>query len=93
MPIPFDAHRIIRFDNVDTVGLLGKLDKQLALAASECFGTPKFVVLAGFQKVNKSNRYGRAPLSPSDCQERVGMLRARIEALEAEERQLAQEPV
>lgn len=32
-------------------------------------------------------------LSPSDCQERVGMLRARIEALEAEERQLAQEPV
>jgi site-specific DNA recombinase len=32
-------------------------------------------------------------LSPSDCQERIGMLKARIESLEAEERQLAQEPV
>jgi uncharacterized small protein (DUF1192 family) len=30
-------------------------------------------------------------LSPSDCQERIGMLRERIEALEAEERQLSQE--
>ena len=30
-------------------------------------------------------------LSPSDCQERIGMLKTRIEALEAEERQLAQE--
>jgi site-specific DNA recombinase len=29
-------------------------------------------------------------LSPSDCQERVGMLNGRIEALEMEERQLAQ---
>jgi hypothetical protein len=32
-------------------------------------------------------------LSPSDCQERVGLLKAGIEGLEAEERQLAQEAV
>ena len=32
-------------------------------------------------------------LSPSDCQERIGMLKARIEALEVEERQLAREAV
>ncbi|MPZ93129.1 MAG: hypothetical protein GEU68_16200 [Actinobacteria bacterium] len=30
-------------------------------------------------------------LSPTDCQERIGMLKARIEVLEAEERQLARE--
>jgi len=30
-------------------------------------------------------------LSPTDCQERIGMLKARIEALETEERQLAEE--
>jgi site-specific DNA recombinase len=32
-------------------------------------------------------------LSPSDCQERISMLKARIEALETEERQLAHETV
>jgi site-specific DNA recombinase len=31
-------------------------------------------------------------LSPADCQERIGRLRARIEALEADERALAQNP-
>lgn len=30
-------------------------------------------------------------MSPSECQERIGMLKECIEALEAEERQLAQE--
>ncbi|MGH2663022.1 MAG: hypothetical protein ACRDH8_09510 [Actinomycetota bacterium] len=31
-------------------------------------------------------------LSPADCQERIGRLRARTEALEADERDLAQNP-
>lgn len=41
----------------------------------------------------RSKRGLPGSLSPSDCQERIGMLKARIEALEAEEHQLEHEAV